>query len=218
MIAVGDNMVKYEDLFGEREERKDDIKPLLEEMNKFSESMEYEKARDTLDKIKEELKKSLIQTRISESNIRTIDVHNLGNIQTIKDVNNLVTSDSIRLNPDNYKFSDFLGLLVSVHGRKDEIQGARYVDLDKQRRVVAEEMACLGISIPESKGGKIGRSKKPNRAFLDIANKINPALCRGELERREKVMMWKAIESGRIEEIEKARERLKKYSTKKVYI
>lgn len=200
-------MINSEDIFGEREERKDEIKPLLEEMNKFSDVQDYEKAKEILDRIKEELKKPSVQAWIS-----------VRNIQTIKDVNNLVTSDSIRLSPDNYKFSDFLGLLVSVHNRKDEIQGGRYVDLDKQRRVVAEEMTCLGISIPESKGGKVGRSKKPNRAFLDIANKVNPALCRGELERREKVMMWKAIESGRIEEIEKARERLKKYSTKKVYI
>lgn len=200
-------MINSEDLFGEREERKDDIRPLVEEMNKFSDRQEYEKARETLDKIRGELKKSTVNTWVS-----------MRNIQTIKDVHNLVTSDSIRLSPDNYKFSDFLGLLVNVHNRKDEIQGGRYVDLDKQRRVIAEEMACLGISIPEIKGGKVGRSKKPNRAFLDIANSVNPSICRSELERREKVMMWKAIESGRIEEIEEARERLKKYSTKKVYI
>lgn len=79
-------------------------------------------------------------------------------------------------------------------------------------------MACLGMPIYESKGGKIGRSKKPNRAFLDIANKVNPSLCRGELERRERVMMWKAIESGKKEEIEKARERLLKYSAKNAYM
>lgn len=194
-------MVNSENIFGEREKRKDDIKPLLEEMNTYSENQNYEKAKDILDKIREELEKPSVQTWIS-----------VRNIQTIKDVHNLVTSDSIRLNPDNYKFSDFLGLLVNVHSRKDEIQGARYSDLDKQRKVVAEEMVCLGIAIPESKGGKVGRSKKPNRAFLDIANKVNPSLCRNELERREKVMIWKAIESGRIEEIEKARERLKKYS------
>ena len=41
----------------------------------------------------------------------------------------------------------FLGLLVNVHGRKDEIQGARYIDTDRQRKVVAEEMACLGIVV-----------------------------------------------------------------------
>jgi hypothetical protein len=196
-------MTISEDIFGEKEERKDDIKPLLEDMNKFSESREYEKAKETLDRIKEELKRSSIQTWVS-----------VRNVQTIKDVHNLVTSDFIRLNPDNYKFSDFLGLLVNVHNRKDEIQGARYIDTDKQRKVVAEEMVCLGMTVSESKGGKIGRSKKPNRAFLDIANKVNPSICRGELERRERVMMWKAIESGKKEEIEKMRERLLKYSAK----
>lgn len=198
-------MIMSEELFNEREEREDNIKPLISLMNEFSDKQEYEKAKETLDRIKEELKKSPVQAWVS-----------IRNVQTIKDVHNLVTSDSIRLNPDNYKFSDFLGLLVNVHNRKDEIQGARYVDLDKQRKVVAEEMVCLGITIPESKGGKVGRSKKPNRAFLDIANKVNPYLCRSELERRDKIMMWKAIESGKKEEIEKMRERLRKYSSKDI--
>ncbi len=194
-------MVEHEDLFGKREERKDTIKPLIGLMNEFSDKQEYEKAKETLDKIKEELKKSSVETLVS-----------IRGIQTIKDVNDLVTSDWIRLNPDNYKFSDFLGLLVNVHNRKDEIQGARYIDTDRQRRVVAEEMACLGMTIQESKGGKIGRSKKPNRAFLDIAHKVNPSLCRTELERRERVKMWHAIESGKKEEIEKERIMLRKYS------
>lgn len=196
-------MVSYEELFGKKEKREDTIEPLIGIMNEFSEKHEYEKAKETLDKIKEELQKSTVQ--VWES---------VRNIQTIKDVHNLVTSDSIRLNPDNYRFPDFLGLLVNVRNRKDEIQGARYSDLDKQRKVVAEEMACLGMTVSESKGGKVGRSKKPNRAFLDIAHRVNPSICRGELERRERVMMWKAIESGNKEEIEKVRERLKKYSSR----
>jgi len=198
-------MVTSEELFGKRVEREDTIKPLIEDISKFSDNQEYEKAKETLDKIKEELKKSSVQTWVS-----------VRNVQTIKDVHNLVTSDSIRLNPDNYKFSEFLGLLVNVHNRKDEIQGARYIDTDRQRKVVAEEMVCLGMTISESKGGKIGRSKKPNRAFLDIAHKINPSLCRSELERRERVKMWHAIESGKKEEIEKVRESLRKYSGKNI--
>jgi len=198
-------MVTSEELFGKKEERQDTVKPLIGLMNEFSDKQEYEKAKETLDKIKEELKTSSVQTWIS-----------VRNVQTIKDVHNLVTSDSIRLNPDNYRFSDFLGLLVNVHNRKDEIQGARYIDTDRQRKVVAEEMACLGMTISESKGGKIGRSKKPNRAFLDIAHKVNPSLCRTELERRERVMMWKAIESGNRKEIENMRERLRKYSGKNI--
>lgn len=159
-------MDKSEDLFGKREERKDTIKPLIDSMCEFSEKQDYEKAKDVLDKIKEELKKP------SAEGWSQPYLH-IGNIQTIKDVNDLVMSHSIRLNPDNYRFADFLGLLVNVHSRKSEIQGARYIDTDRQRKVVAEEMACLGITIPESRGG-IGKSGKPNRAFLDIAHKINP--------------------------------------------
>ncbi len=198
-------MTTVEDIFGRKEKREDTIEPLIGLMNEFSDKQEYEKAKETLDKIKEELKKPSVGIWIS-----------VRNIQTIKDVHNLVTSDSIRLNPDNYRFPDFLGLLVNVRDRKDEIQGARYSDLDKQRKVVAEEMACLGMTVGESKGGKIGRSKKPNRAFLDIAHKVNPSICSAELARRERVMMWKAIESGKKEEIEKIRERLKKYSGKNI--
>ncbi len=194
-------MVKFEDLFGKREERKDVIKPLIDKMSEFSDKQEYEKAKEVLDKIKEELKKPSIEGWPQSY------IH-IGNIQTIKDVKDLVTSHSIRLNPDNYRFADFLGLLVNVHSRKSEIQGARYIDNDRQRKIVAEEMACLGLTIPESRGG---RGRKPNRAFLDVAHKINPFLACKELERREKVNMWKAIESGKKEEIEKARKRLREY-------
>ena len=200
-------MVASEDLFGKREIRKDDIKSLLDDMNRLSDIQEYERAKEILDKIKEELGKHQENEWI-----------HVGNVQTIKDVKNLIASDSIRLNPDNYKFSDFLALLVGVHNRKNEIQGARYSDTDKQRKVVAEEMACLGMTIPESKGGKLGRSVRPNRAFLDIAHKINPYLACKELARREKVMMWKAIESGKKEDIERVREKLKKYSQKEIGI
>jgi hypothetical protein len=200
-------MVKSEELFGKREERKDTIKPLIDRMNEFSEKQEYEKAKEVLDKIKEELKTP------PAKGWPQIYIH-IGDIQTIKDVNDLVISNSIRLNPDNYKFADFLGLLTNVFSRKGEIQGARYIDTDRQRKVVAEEMACLGMTISESRGGKGGKSGKPNRAFLDIAHKVNPFIACKEIERREKVMMWKAIEGGKKEEIEKARERLRKYIPK----
>ena len=200
-------MVKSEDIFGKREERKDTIKPMIDQMSQLSEKQEYEKAKDVLGKIKEELKKS------SMENWPGSYIH-IGNIQTIKDVNDLVTSHSIRLDPDNYKFSDFLGLLVNVYSRKSEIQGTMYIDTDRQRRVVAEEMVCLGMVIPESRGGKGGKSGKPNRAFLDIAHKINPFIACEELGRREKVMMWKAIESGKKEDIDMARKRVRKYIPK----
>lgn len=193
-------MVKSEDIFGKREERKDTIKPLIDQMGAYSEKQDYEKAKNVLDKIKEELKKSSMEEWPHSY---------VGNIQTIKDVHDLVTSNAIRLNPDNYKFADFLGLLVNVHSRKNEIQGARYSDTDKQRKVVAEEMACLGMMISGS-GSKGGRSGKPNRAFLDIAHEVNPFIACKELERRCRVLLWKAIESGKKEDIERARKTLQK--------
>ncbi len=199
-------MVKSEELFGKREERKDIIKPLIDQMNEFSEKQEYEKAKGVLDTIKKELEKPATD-KWPYSYIH------IGDIQTIKDINDLVVSNSIRLNPNNYKFADFLGLLVNVNDRKKEIQGAKYSDIDRHRKIIAEEMVCLEMTIPESRGGK-GKSVKPNRAFLDIAHKINPFLACKELERREKVMMWKAIESGKKEDIERARERLRKYTAK----
>lgn len=201
-------MVIDEDIFGMKGERKDIVKPLIDQMNELSDRQEYEKAKEVLDKIKEELKKPSTEVWLYTY------IH-IGNIQTVKDVSDLITSNSIRLNPDNYKFSDFLGLLVNVYDRKSELQGARYSDTDRQRKIVAEEMACLGMTIPTSREGKGGKSGKPNRAFLDVAHKINPFIACKELERREKVMMWKAIESGKKENIEKARERLRKYAIKK---
>ena len=200
-------MVEFEDIFGKIEERKDTIKPLIDQMNELSERQEYEKAKEVLGKIKEELKKP-------STEVWPYTYIHIGDIQTVKDVSDLITSNSIRLNPDNYKFSDFLGLLVDVYDRKNELQGARYSDTDRQRKIVAEEMACLGMTIPESRGGKSGKGGKPNRAFLDVAHRVNPFIACKEIERRERVMMWKAIESGKKENIEKARERLRKYVPK----
>lgn len=194
-------MVKSEDLFGKKEDRIDTIALLINDMGRLSDAMEYEEAKHVLDKIKEELKKPA-------TNIWPYTYIHIGNVQTIKDVHNLITSDSIRINPDNYEFSEYMNLLIAVHKRKNELQGARYQDTNKQRRVVAEEMICIGMTITPKKQRY---AKMPNRAFLDIAYKINPSVCGKELERRERVMMWKAIESGDKKEIEKARERLRKY-------
>lgn len=192
-------MVKFEDLFGKRDERVDTIALLIDNMERLSHGMEYEEAKYVLDKIKEELKKWPYTY-----------IH-IGDIQTIKDIHDLMTSNAIRLNPDNYELSDYLGLLTAVHERRNELQGARYRDTERQRRVVAEEMICLGMTIRPKKKRY---AKVPNRAFLDIAYKVNPSICSTELERREKVMMWKAIESGNKEEIEKVRERLQKYKNR----
>lgn len=173
----------------------DIITPLIEEMNILSDDQIYEEAGVVLERIKEELKRP-------GSNFPF-------EIVTIKDVNDLVTSHSIRLNSENYKFSEFLGLLTNVYNRKDEIQGMKYSDVDRQREVVAEEMVCLGMTVSETRKGK-----KPNRRFLDIANQINPSVACQELKRREKVKMWKAIESGKKEDIEKVRDNLRKLKGK----
>lgn len=192
--------MKYEDLF-QRKKFPDRIKPLVDEMDKLSENLEFEKAKSVLENIKEELKRP-------ETNFPF-------QIDTIKDVNDLIKSHAIRLNPENYKFSDFLGLLTNVYNRKSELKGMMYSDTERQRKIVAEEMVCLGMTIPVYRG-RGGTKIKPNRAFLDIAQKVNPSLACKELERREKVLMWKAIESGKKEEIERARERLRKYLPKKI--
>jgi len=194
-------MVKSEDLFGKREERVDTIALLIDNMERLSHGMEYEEAKYTLDKIREELKKPA-------TNIWPYTYIYVGNIQTIKDVHDLITSDSIRINPDNYEFSDYLGLLTNVHKRKNELQGARYQDTDRQRRVVAEEMICLGMTITPKKQKY---AKMPNRRFMDIAYDINPSICSKELERRSNIELWKAIEVGDKEKIRLAKEKISKY-------
>ena len=52
---------------------------------------------------------------------------------------------------------------------------------------------------------------KTKQSILDIAFKVSPFLCSNELIRREKVMMWKAIESEKESEKEKVRKELRKY-------
>lgn len=174
----------------------DDIELMIDNMERQSHSMEYEEAQYILDKIKEELFRK-------EDDSKFIRIFH---VETIKDIYNLVTSNSIRLNVDDYQFSKFLDLLINLKKRKSELQGGRYIDTDRQRKIVAEEMANIEMIIPTKFKGK-----KPNRSFLDIAFKVNPSLCKNELMRREKVMMWKAVEKGKDSDKEKVREKLRKY-------
>lgn len=187
-------MVKFEDLF-ERDLYPDIIMPWIDEMTRLSNNREYEKAQEVLGKIKDELK-SL------RSNFPF-------RIDTIKDVYDLITCHAIRLDSENYSFPAFLSLVISVHDRKDELEGKKYSDTDNHRKIVAEEMVKLGITVPAKWKGI-----KPNRRFLDIAHQVNPFIADKELERRERVMLWKAIESGKRENIDMAAKRLRKYSTK----
>ncbi len=196
-------MIKTESLF-KKEKRSDNILPLVEEMKKLSDVQEYENAKKILDKIKEELQKPA-------SDIWPYSYVPLGDIQTIKDVYDLIVSTPIRLDPKNYNFSEFLNLVIAVHNRKDELRGLKYSDTDRQRKVIAQEMIKLRIVIPSRKGKGV---VTPNRRFLDIAYDINPDICSKELARRESVKLWKAVEGGNKEKIERARNGVGKYSNR----
>jgi len=173
----------------------DYIAILIDNMRRQSHAMEYEEAQYILEKIKEELTKK----------VEDKEFLRMFHVQTFKDVYNLVTSYSIRLDYKNYSFAQFLDLLEALLKRKTELQGGRYIDTDRQRKIVAEEMFKLGMSIPSKWKGI-----KPNRAFLDIAYKISPSLVGSELKRREHVKLYKGIENKDKKEIKKAADELKK--------
>ena len=173
----------------------DNIALLIENMRRQSHVMEYEDAQYILSTIKEEF------TRKIEPN----EIIRMFHVQTYKDVYNLVTSNSIRIDINNYRFANFLDLLEALLKRKDELQGGRYIDTDRQRRIVAEEMLKLGMTIPSKWKGV-----KPNRAFLDIAYKVSSSLVSSELKRREQVKLYKGIESKRDKEVKSAVDKLKK--------
>lgn len=177
----------------------DKIRKLISSMEEHAEKHNYEEAKKVLDEIKEELTKPVdLNERYGKDWSPFVKRE-----QTIKDTYDIVVGHSIRLNPENYKFSDFLGMLSHV---TEKLKTAKNTDDNTVRKIVAVEMACNKMVIPQTYKGK-----KPNRAFLDIAYKVNPDLCKLELERREKVKLWKAIESGKKEEIEKAKKEVSKY-------
>lgn len=173
----------------------DYIATLIDNMRRQSHAMEYEEAQYILQKIKEELTRK----------VDTTEFIRIFHVQTYRDVYNLVTSNSIRLDINNYNFVNFLDLLEALLKRKTELQGGRYIDTDRQRKIVAEEMFKLGMSIPSKWKGV-----KPNRAFLDIAYKISPSLVGSEIKRREHVKLYKGIENKDKKQITKAVDELKK--------
>jgi len=178
---------------------KDKIKNLISLMEELAGKQEYESAQKVLDSIKEELTK---QEDLSKKYGKDWNPF-VKTEPTIRNTYDVITGYSIRLNPDFYKFSDLLGLLSQVTERLKTIKRA---DDYTVRKIVAEELVCNNMIIPKTYKGK-----KPNRAFLDVAYKVNPDLCKLELERREKVKLWKAIESGKKEEIKKASKEVRKY-------
>jgi hypothetical protein len=199
-------MVSFEEVFGDEkpEKRHDVVKELIGEMNKYSNEEDFEMAKYVLDKIKEYLE-------LPEDYESLWTPSKLGDIQTLKDIDEILKANFIRLNPKHYSFSDWLDLLLSLDNRKSELQGIRTLDVTKKRKIVAEEMLCLGISIPRKRRG-IGRM--PNRAFLDVLYSVHPDLCKHELGRREQVKLWKAIEKGDKEELQKTRQEVSRYSSR----
>ena len=197
-------MVDFEEVFGnkEPEKRHNVVKELISEMEKASYEEDFEYAKYVLDKIKEYLE-------LPENYDYIFTPSKLGDVQTLKDIDEILKCCSIRLNPKHYNFSDWLNLLLSLDNRKSELQGISYKDGERHRKVVAEEMLCLEMSISKKKRGM---GKMPNRAFLDVLYSIHPDLCRQEIGRREKVKLWKAIESGNKQEIQKTKEEISKYS------
>lgn len=191
--------MKLEEILGDQfiasRNREDTVLPLIVDMEKHSEDQEFEKANELLALIKFELEKP-------EGYISPRDK------KTIKDIYTMVTTDTIRLNPDHFSIGSFINLLKNLNERKSELQGARYIDIDKQRKIVAEEMAIIGMSIPRKKRGM---GKMPNRRFLDIAFQVNPSISSAELVRREGVNLWNMIPKKNEIEINTIKQRIKEF-------
>jgi hypothetical protein len=175
-------------LFDKSPIRSDIILPLIEEMMALSSKQDYENADLLLSRIEDLLSESK-----PELTLLNMDSSRIGNVQTISDIYDLVTSHAIRLNPADYKTHAFLFLLLSLYNRIDELQGASYNDTERHRRVVAEEMVINKIIIATHFKKK---SKKPNRRFLEVALKVNPSISKEEIMRREKTKLYGYIKSG----------------------
>ncbi len=178
----------------------DEIKELISLMEELAGRQKYEDAQHVLNSIKNELAKKEV---VNGKELLDRILKGERKKPTIKRTYDIVTGNSIRLNEKSYNFSDFLGMLSSVTERLEAIKSE---DDYTVRKIVAEEMVCRKMVVPQTYKGK-----KPNRAFLDVAYKVNPDLCKAEIGRREKVKLWKAIESGKKEDIEKAKSEVSKY-------
>lgn len=201
--------ITYKYIIGYRQEiwmqMSDKIKELVLLMEELAGRQQYENAQHVLSSIKNELQKTKPSPTFEQ--LVSIEKKEFG----IKDTYDIITGNTIRLNPDAYKFSDFLNLLMQSTEKLKKLKNPYTVSNDYNvRKIIAEEMVCKKMTVPVTYKGI-----KPNRAFLDVAFKVNPDLCKHEIERREKVKLWKAIESGKKEEIEKAKKEVSKYHKKK---
>jgi len=190
----------------------DKIKELIKQMEFFAEKQQYEDAHKSLLQIKEEL------YRTKPIEVPDIDVL-LGEKErepiTIRQTHNMLIQDKIRLNPEYYPFSRWLSLLQDVNERIANIKHPlAYDNIQKIRKVVAEEMVCKEMSIPPTY-----RGKKPNRAFLDETLKVKGGvdICGTEMERRLKSLLWQAVETKDWNKIHKAKEELSKFRGKKYF-
>lgn len=179
----------------------DKIKELIKQMESFAEKQQYEDAQKSLVQIKEELDKP------HEPSNLTVD-QLLGRTKrevTIKDTNEVLTGNSIRLNPNYYPFSKWLLLLTQVNEIQNQI-GHKFPD--NIRKIVAEQMVCKQMTIPPTY-----RGKKPNRAFLDETLKVKGGvdICGNEMERRLKSLLWQAVETKDWNKIDKAKADLSKF-------
>ncbi len=190
----------------------DKIKELIKQMELYAEKQQYEEAHKSLSQIKEELYRT--------KPIETPDIDVLLSKKerepiTIQQTHNMLIQDYIRLNPEYYPFSRWFSLLQDVNERiKDIKTPLAYTNIQKIRKVVAEEMVCKQMTIPPTY-----RGKKPNRAFLDETLKVKGGvdICGNEMERRLKSLLWQAVETKDWTKINKAKEDLSKLRGKKYY-
>lgn len=187
------------------------IKEYLQNIETFSEELKYEDANKELLGIRNELDKPRKPKKISFEDL-------IGKSQTkseldIKFAWEFIIGNNVRLNPEYYPFSKIFGLTLSVQERIKDIKNPFiYSNITYIRKIVAEEMVRHGMTIsPRYRG------IKPNRAFLDIALTVKPSICAGEIERRETVKLWKAVESGNKKEIEKQKKKLREIRRRKYY-
>lgn len=179
----------------------DKIKELVHKMEEYASRQEYEKSQEVLSEIKNNIREE------KELGKEWLDKLLSGKRkETIKDTFDYITGNAVRLSQDVYGFSNILNLSLSSNER---INNTNVRDDYTKRKIIAEEMVCNGLSVIASSGRKSPKYTKPNRAFLDIALKVNPSICKSEISRRERVKLWKAIESNDETEVKRITKELK---------
>jgi len=168
----------FEQACGEPEEKT--VTDILENKITRLERAEKRGNRDTCRRLLKEIKDILKE----ESNVRVWKPED-SYFRTLTAVHKAIRSNTIRLRYEYMNISGYFKLLVNVRDRLFN-QSATST---KVRTVVAEEMAKLNLYpqvLATSFEVKYESIRPPNRAFMDILNKINPELAKVDLERRER--------------------------------